>query len=1134
MRKRGVDRFHSALGMLGYLVPAWLLLAVGALLANPVSPVFTLLANAVALSGICRALGFGAESQNLTRSGLSYFVLLVFYAAFVALLLVAPGLWLLRDGGLLAALILSAAIFLAVLAPWRLWPAFVLPFVWDDAYPRGDGRTSWLTTALVRSLAFARHLTGGSELFLAYGLPAGLSLFLLAGGCLVLDGLGKALPSELRLVAYVAYALFVMPGAHLLLVNRTLRVLMARGRAARGHVNAGPVATDNEPAGVSCLSPETSGADLDATLLCAAHSSQVELAIAALERGANPNASPPPEMRDQRSALMIAATLPDTRFLRALIAGGADVNHMQGGITPLISVTRDSYQGRPEAVMTLLANGADPRRTDADGNTPLHCAARCADAGIAALLLDAAADIDATNAEGLTALGVACGAANWPLAAFLLERGAKPDAAPAQPALLQAAGIADDDPAGVRLLLKQRANPDVRGPLERTPLMAAALAGHARIVDALLQAGADPNPGDRRGTTALIEAARAGSVIAIHALGKRKADVDAVDVGGRSALIVACQSRHASEEAVRALLSLGADRTLTDNDGKRALDHAAASGRWHVVALLDPEYPLPSNLGNGAPQAHEASIDHLLDALRFGHWNVVDEFTGVLDQWTPSALADLCFDLADAGHGAARDWLFNHGLAGDACLQDGRPLGEALLTCLPAATEALQQWMDRGAPIGGAGLVARVLEHATADDGGEPVRDLARALLARGGDWCGRGKGQRSALHLATALGDSGLIEDLLQRGADPNARDAHGRTPLHAVMRLDAERGLPLLRRLILAGADPEIATANGETALGLALARRDDDLARWLGWTTWHLPGRSLRDSDVPAAAALGDVDAVDRLLELGLPIDSEDAKGATALIHAAGAGHAALAVHLLETGANAAHIARTGVNCLAAAVVARREALVRTLLNHGVAPDMPLAGGATALMIAASLGNLPMVDALLEAGADPNAADEQGETVLHAAAQLAFDSSDTVSVHALLDRLLRAGADPASRNRAGQDALLVLLGARSAAGARCDGGHLARLAELLLGYGAKPDTQDQRGVGVLHACAVHGLFGCARMLKAHGAPLDLLDGFGRSAADVASLVGYADVAAELDASRQAMPSVRQTLRRPAAGPE
>ncbi len=985
-------------------------------------------------------------------------------------------------------------------------------------------------------LAFARHLTREHELFLGYGFPVGLALLLLAAGALALAGLGGFLAGEVRIVALAAYALVVAPLVHLVLANRTLRALLADARHARKRRADEPVPVASEEASeAAALPPGISRSELDATLLCAAHSSQVNLAIAALDRGADPNALPASDLRDQRSALMVAATLPDLRLLRALIAKGVDVNRAHVGITPLIAVTRDSYEGRPDAVMTLLANGADARIADAAGNTPLHHAARCAEPSIAALLLDAAADVNAINAEGLTALAIACSNANWKVAAFLLEHGARPDVTQAQPALQFAAGITDDDPTGVKLLLKQRANADARGTFERTALMAAALAGHARIVEALLAGGADADLSDQRGTTALMEAARSGAVAAIHALGKRKANPDAVDAGGRSALIVACQSRHASEETVRALLSLGADRALVGNDGKRALDHAADAGRWHVVALLDPAYPLPSSLGVDAPPLHGASADHLLDALRFGHWNVAAEFTGLLAEWPPSALADLYFDLADAEHGEARVWLLNHGLRGDVAIGDGRLLGDALVDALPASGAALAQWLMHGAAVGGAALVARTLLQAPGGADGDEVRAVAREILQRGGDACGRaGAQQRTALHLAVAQGDVALAESLLERGADPNARDAQGRTPLHAALKLDTDRALPLLQRLLVAGADPEVATANGETPLGLALARDERAFARWLNWPAWRLPARRLRGDDVPAAAAIGDLDAVDRLLALGLPLEGEDAKGATALIRAAGNGHAALAVRLLEAGADPAHVSRSGMHCLAVAVAAQREAIVRTLLNHGVAADTRLAGGGTALMIAAALGLQRIVDALLEAGANANAADEQGATPLHAAAQYAFDHGDTAAAHALLDRLLRAGAQLDLRNHAGQDALLILLGSRSPPGAQCDAEHLARLTELLLGYGAKLDTQDQRGVSALHACALHGLFGCARMLKVHGAPLDLADGFGRSAADIAAMLGYTDVAAELGAPALPLPSVRQTLRRPARAPD
>jgi hypothetical protein len=73
-------------------------------------------------------------------------------------MLFGPVWWLAHDGSLPAALALSAALAASLFMLWRVWPAFALPFVWDDAYP-DTAHASWLSAVLRRSLAFARHLT---------------------------------------------------------------------------------------------------------------------------------------------------------------------------------------------------------------------------------------------------------------------------------------------------------------------------------------------------------------------------------------------------------------------------------------------------------------------------------------------------------------------------------------------------------------------------------------------------------------------------------------------------------------------------------------------------------------------------------------------------------------------------------------------------------------------------------------------------------------------------------------------------------------------------------------------------------------------------------------------------------------
>ncbi|WP_440224618.1 ankyrin repeat domain-containing protein [Dokdonella sp. MW10] len=1128
MPKPVAARPRSLLVGLARFMPALACYAAAAAIVHPLTLVLMLAGNALVLTAVCAGIGYdmdGRFARSIARRGLTAFVMLALYGVFVGVLLAAPAWWMTHGPAFPASLAMSAAALVALLALWRLWPAFALPFVWDDAYPRDDGG-SWLFASIRRSLAFARHLTGEHDLFFSHGLPAGLALLVLTLGPLAWSAFAAMLPLELRLSLLAGHALVVAPIACLVLATRCVNALLTTASADRRQAREPAAAHATGEAPPVRLPPGIGALELGTTLLAAARSGQVDLALAALERGADPNTLPMPGERDQRSALVHAVTLPDLRLLRGLIAKGVDVNDARGGLVALIAATRDSYQGRPDAVMTLLANGADTRVADADGNTALHHAALCGEPIVAALLLDAAAVVDVPNREGLTPLGVACANGNWAIAGFLLERGAKPQGERTQPAIHLAATIADDDPAGVKLLLRRKADVDALAALGRTPLMAAALAGHARIAEALIAGGAGVDLADQHGTTALMEAARSGCVDVIHALGKRKVDPDRVDAHGRSALVIACMSRLGNEDTVRALLALGADRSLAGGDGKRALDHAAAGGRWPIVALLDAAYPLPSNLSPVHSAGDAASAAHLIDALRFGHWNIAEDMRTAVRGWPAGERAQLLLGLVDADP-AARDWLSNLGLAADARLGDGRTLFDTLVDGLPAGLAALDDLVRRGAPVGGAALVARVLSHAPA--GGDPAAILALAadLVERGADVSGTLPGDVGALHLACALGGDALAATLLARGVDPNLRDARGRMPLHYAFK--ATHAAAVTRVLVRHGADPERAAASGETPLGLALARADRELVYWLNWPRWRLPRRALAATDLPLAAASGDLDALEKLLALGLPVDSCDAQGASALIRAAGSGYAALVVRLLEAGANPAHAAHSGATCLSAAVAARREAVVRTLLQHGVEADRRLPGGGTALMIAAALGLPAIVELLVEHGADANAADERGNTALQAAAQFAFASRDTATSAALLEALLVHGARATEINQAGQDALLLLLGARAEPGAECEAGHLGTLAGLLVRHGAATDVQDKRGVSPLHACAMHGLLGVARLLRAQGASIELRDGLGRTAGEVAALLGYVDVAAELGVARHAaVPSARMTLRK------
>jgi Arf-GAP/coiled-coil/ANK repeat/PH domain-containing protein len=77
------------------------------------------------------------------------------------------------------------------------------------------------------------------------------------------------------------------------------------------------------------------------------------------------------------------------------------------------------------------------------------------------------------------------------------------------------------------------------------------------------------------------------------------------------------------------------------------------------------------------------------------------------------------------------------------------------------------------------------------------------------------GSGGSSLLHCACEKADLGMVELLLQYGANVNASDSSGQTPLHCCLL----RGKVTIARLLLTrGADPEAMNREGKTALDIA----------------------------------------------------------------------------------------------------------------------------------------------------------------------------------------------------------------------------------------------------------------------------------------------------------------------------
>lgn len=130
------------------------------------------------------------------------------------------------------------------------------------------------------------------------------------------------------------------------------------------------------------------------------------------------------QTKDGRRALTIAAGNGHGKLVERLLSAGAKAD---GGSAKITALTQGVRASSDETVKLLLAAGADPNRTAADGRKPLMLAARAGLNETVRTLLDKGADVNGRNTkDGSTALMWAANNGHKQLVEYLMDRGADP------------------------------------------------------------------------------------------------------------------------------------------------------------------------------------------------------------------------------------------------------------------------------------------------------------------------------------------------------------------------------------------------------------------------------------------------------------------------------------------------------------------------------------------------------------------------------------------------------------------------------------------------------------------------------------------------------------------------------------
>ncbi|XP_067664250.1 putative ankyrin repeat protein RF_0381 [Haliotis asinina] len=625
-------------------------------------------------------------------------------------------------------------------------------------------------------------------------------------------------------------------------------------------------------------------------------------------------------------------------------------------LTPNTILVKACTEGDQFGVKLLLSGGlADINTKDQNGKPPVMIAAMNGYENIFHLLGKEGADLTLTDEYHSTILHIACETENLNIVKYILNEN------------IVDINSRDDD--------------------DMTPLMTAALWGHADVFCVLVGKGADLLlvTDDKR--TMLHFACSGGSITIVkHVLSHTRVDINSRDHEGTTPVINAASYGH--KDVFDLLVRKGADLTLK-NDSDTILCAASRGGNAEIV-----KYILRQDASSINSRRSDGMTPVLLAAYK-GHWEV--------------------FSLLVSN--------------------------EANITLLrPETGENILHVACRG---GNMKIVKYVLKQNILDinwkttEGFTPAmiaasgrhNDVFDLLVEKGADLALVDNDGINILHLACLWGNIEVVKYVLTKDiVDINVRSMDKTTPvMEAVIAGQKE----MLYMLSINGADMTTTDESGYNILHLAVSNDRKECARYIITQDFVNINASDDEGMTPLllAAFEGNGDVFALLVRKGADLTSVDADGDNILLNACVGGNVDIVKYLITLKDIVNDINKRGKNGLTAAMVAARwgqKTVVDLLVKNGA--DLTLvddnndtilhlacdgnvqtfehllsyntvdintrgANGRTPLLAAAARGNKLVFDELLKKGANASMTDNEDNNILHLGAEWSVDMGNHI---------------------------------------------------------------------------------------------------------------------------------------------